>query len=248
MASRLSKSLGIQSFCFRGFKTHEGVIKALHDCGVDNLELSGAHFKPAEDPNFKAVIDTYRKGGITVSAYGATRISSDEKASRASYEFAKAADNKVLNVGFGEGGVEMAERLSKEYGIKAAIHNHGRRDRYGPAWKLEDVFAATSPAIGLCLDTAWMLDSGENPVEVAKKFRDRLYAVHIKDFVFDRAGKPKDVIVGEGNLDLEGLLKFLIETGFDGVFTLEFEGDVDNPVPATKKCVEAVRGVLAKIG
>jgi len=69
----------------------------------------------------------------------------------------------------------------------------------------------------------------------------------VKDFVFDRAGKVEDVTVGEGNLDLPAMLELLGEIGFDGYFTLEYEGDVDNPVPAVAKCVQVIREVLAQV-
>jgi sugar phosphate isomerase/epimerase len=69
--------------------------------------------------------------------------------------------------------------------------------------------------------------------------------VHVKDFVFDRAGKPSDVVVGQGNLDLHAFLKTLGEINFDGYFTLEYEGDVNDPVPSTRQCVQAVRAALA---
>ena len=38
-----------------------------------------------------------------------------------------------------------------------------------------------------------MLDSGGDPLAVADKFRDRLYGLHVKDFVFKPDGKPEDV-------------------------------------------------------
>ncbi len=142
---------------------------------------------------------------------------------------------------FDEGGIETAEKLSEEYGVRVALHNHGRQMRYGASWELEEVFANTTANIGLCLDTAWMIDARENPIDVARHFAERLYAVHLKDFVFEPTGKPKDVIVGEGNLDLPGFLRTLVDVGFDGVCTLEYEGDVNDPVPATKACVAAVR-------
>jgi sugar phosphate isomerase/epimerase len=108
---------------------------------------------------------------------------------------------------------------------------------------LRHVFKTTSPRIGLCLDTAWALDSGEDPVKMTREFGGRLYGLHVKDFVFDRAGKPEDVIVGTGNLDLSGLVEACREVDFNGYAVLEYEGDVENPVPAVRKCVEAVRSV-----
>jgi sugar phosphate isomerase/epimerase len=91
-----------------------------------------------------------------------------------------------------------------------------------------------------------MLDSGDDPVDVAKRFRQRLYGLHIKDFVFDRAGRPEDTIVGTGNLNLNSLVALLRETRYDGVLTLEFEGEVNNPVPATRQCVDAVKAAFTK--
>ena len=105
---------------------------------------------------------------------------------------------------------------------------------------LEQVFKDTSLRIGLCLDTAWALDSREDPVQTAEKFKDRLYSLHLKDFVFDRAAAPHDVVLGEGNLKLKSLLEAMGGISFAGDYIIEYEGDAGNPVPALKKCVEAV--------
>jgi sugar phosphate isomerase/epimerase len=85
------------------------------------------------------------------------------------------------------------------------------------------------------------MDSRQDPVEMIKSFKDRLFAIHLKDFVFDRAGVPEDVVLGTGNLDLKKLLAALDDAGFDGPAIIEYEGDADDPVPATKKCVAAIR-------
>ena len=66
---------------------------------------------------------------------------------------------------------------------------------------------------------------------------------YIKDFVFDSSGKPEDVIVGQGNLKLDALFSVLKESGFAGTSILEYEGDIENPVPALQNCVDAVRKV-----
>jgi sugar phosphate isomerase/epimerase len=90
-----------------------------------------------------------------------------------------------------------------------------------------------------------MLDSGFDPVEIAQKYQKRLYGLHIKDFIFDRAGNPEDVVVGTGNLKLKALADFLKSINFGGYVTLEYEGDAGNPVPALKKCVEEIRAAFA---
>jgi sugar phosphate isomerase/epimerase len=79
---------------------------------------------------------------------------------------------------------------------------------------------------------------------MAREFADRLYGVHLKDFVYDPSRHPEDVIIGEGNLELHDFLMALDDIGFDGTFVLEYEGDVEDPVPALKQCVGAVKAAL----
>jgi inosose dehydratase len=84
------------------------------------------------------------------------------------------------------------------------------------------------------------LDSRENPVAMAETFGDRLYGVHFKDFIFQRNRESEDVVVGTGNLDLPGLVGVMEKVDFDGYGVLEYEGDVDNPVPALADCITEI--------
>jgi inosose dehydratase len=216
------------------------VIDRLKSCGVSRIELCGFHVQPSA-PESAAHLALYRDAGVGVTAYGVHHFSGSEAEGRVVFDFAKAAGATTISAHVPPGAVAVAEKLCKEYGIRIAIHNHGRKDRLGPAWALDDLFKATSPNIGLCLDTAWMLDAGEDPVAIAEKFIGRLYALHVKDFIFDRAGRPHDVVVGTGNLDLGGLLKLLVKHRWSGNCTIEYEGDVENPVPALTACVKAIQ-------
>ena len=75
------------------------------------------------------------------------------------------------------------------------------------------------------------------------QFGDRLYAIHMKDFVFDRNGTFEDVVVGEGSLDLPALLAAFKKLPFDGSACVEYEGE--DAVEASARCVEAVRTAWA---
>ncbi|MDE0043549.1 MAG: TIM barrel protein, partial [Candidatus Poribacteria bacterium] len=83
-----------------------------------------------------------------------------------------------------------------------------------------------------------------DPVEMAEKYRDRLHGVHLKDFIFARDGHPEDTVIGEGNLRLDALIQLLSDTGYDQFLTIEYEGNVENPVPNCKKCVEAIKNIF----
>jgi len=237
--------LAIQSWCFRGFKANPDVIAKLKLCGVANVEMCGFHIDP-QSGDAAAAIGTYRAAGIGFTAYGVHYFNEDEAVGRRVFGFAKAAGCTTISAHVPVAALPLVERLCREYAIRIAIHNHGRKDRLGPVWALEDLFKISSPNIGLCLDTAWMLDCGEDPVAVADKFADRLYGLHVKDFTFDSAGRPHDVVIGTGNLDLPGLMTVLLRRSWGGNLTIEYEGDVDNPVPALTQCVAALRSSLAK--
>ena len=238
-------NLGVQSYSFRGFKRNEEVVNLVKQCGLTKIELCAAHVDFTEPEAFDRIINIYKKGGVSIFSIGVQSFRNDEATEIKFFEFAKKAGAKVIAADFAVDSVpasfRTAERLADKYDIKIAIHNHGGRHWLGSCTMLQNVFSNTSEGIGLCLDTAWALDSGEDPIAMAKLFSKRLYGIHIKDFVFNRDRKPEDVIVGQGNLELENFLRLLREINFKGPAALEYEGDVDNPVPAVKQCVAAVR-------
>ncbi|MBI4026041.1 MAG: sugar phosphate isomerase/epimerase [Verrucomicrobia bacterium] len=241
----IEQELGVQSYCFRAFKKNEEVAGLVKKCGLSMIELCAVHLDFTDKTKWAEVIDLYRSHGIRIGSIGVQRFQNDAKLEKNFFEFVKRAGAKVISADFAIDSVpssyRTAEKLAEEYDVNLAIHNHGGRHWLGAAAMLCNVFANTSPRIGLCLDTAWALDSGEDPIKMAVDFGERLYGVHIKDFVFDRARKHRDVVVGSGNLDLKKLLVVLKKSRSCASTVLEYEGDVNNPVPALRKCVAAVR-------
>ncbi len=232
--------LGVQSWCFRTYRTHDDVIAALGRCGLDALELCGVHLDVTDATAVDTALARYAAAGIAITSFGISGFSTDEAAARPLFAFAQRAGIAALGADFGADALPLLERLCDETGVKLAIHNHGRKHRLGNFQQLDAIFAQASMNIGLCLDTAWMLDAGEDPIAAVERYGDRLYGVHIKDFTFRHDGSPEDVIVGTGNLDLPRLFVTLAAVGFSGYTTLEYEGDEQNPVPAVKQCVAAL--------
>ena len=81
------------------------------------------------------------------------------------------------------------------------------------------------------------------PVKWTEDFAGQIYGVHYKDFVFDPNGQWHDTVVGEGTLDLPAFVAGLEKSGFDGMAVIEYEADVENPVPALTRCVETMRAL-----
>ena len=60
--------------------------------------------------------------------------------------------------------------------------------------------------------------------------------------------RNREVVVGEGRLNLVEFLRTLKEINFNGYLSLEYESAPEDPVPPMRKCLEAVRNALEKIG
>jgi sugar phosphate isomerase/epimerase len=245
----LATDLGVQSYCFRHFKDNAQVAQLVRECGLDKIELCAVHADFGDESSFDKVIETYRAAGVQIVSIGVQGANGEEEKERSYFEFARRAGANHMSVHFGAQTFpdcyRVSEKLSQEFGVYVGIHNHGGYHWLGNSEMLSRVFSDTNERIGLCIDTAWALDAKQNPVQMAEKFSNRLYGAHIKDFVFDRARNPEDVVVGTGNLDLPAFVKLANASPTMKFCVLEYEGDVENPVPALKECVEAVRNANA---
>ncbi len=237
--------IGVQSWCFREFKSNEALIGKLKELGLTRVEFCGIHVDFGKPETFESVLAAYRTAGIKADGVGVTCITENKSASENVFRFAKLAGCSMVSVDFPmknhQAAFRVAEELAEKYGVNVGIHNHGGGHWLGSKTALEYVFGLTSERVGLCLDTAWALDARQDPINLAKAFRMRLYGLHVKDFVFDSKGKEKDVVVGTGNLDLPQLMGFLGETDYAAALTIEYEGEPQNPSPAIRKCVEEIR-------
>lgn len=241
----LMDKLAVQSYCFRHFKDNKQVAEMVKQIGLSRIEVCGVHANFNEPSTFDSVIKTYADAGVKIVSIGVEGFGPDEAHARKRFDFAKAAGCRIISANFKPdtflATLPVVYRLCEEYDIKLAIHNHGGYHWLGSGEILTWVFSFTRCCIGLNMDTAWALDARQNPVEWAEKFARRLYAVHLKDFVFDRARRSSDTVVGEGNLDLPKLLQTLKNNGFDGEPIVEYEADVESPVPALTNCVKKIK-------
>jgi inosose dehydratase len=239
------KNLAVQSYCFRNFKSVPDLIAKIRAVGLSRTELCGVHVDFNDESSFEGVLSQFKMAGIQIASIGVQEFHNDPSEEKW-FRFAKSAGAKLISctadISTIPGSLILATALADKYDLLLGIHNHGGYDWLGNSTILAHVMRHASPRIGLCLDTAWCLQAGEDPVKWAERFHDRLYGVHIKDFVFDRAGKWSDVVVGRGNLKLKEILKLASSATKMAAMTLEYEGDPNNPVPALKECIAAIQG------
>jgi inosose dehydratase len=241
--------LGVQSWCFREFKPLPALFEKIKSIGLSRVELCGVHADFKTESAFAPVIAAAQSAGITITSIGVQYFGNDPIGTEENYfKFAQAAGCSMIsasaNVAAFPDIFKTLEKLADQYDINIGIHNHGGYDWLGSLTMLGNIFKHTGPRIGLCLDSAWCLQSGEDPLKAAEQFNDRLFGTHIKDFTFSPDGKGHDVVVGTGNLKLKEYMALVMKAPRCRAVTLEYEGDEHNPGPKLSECVKMVAGAV----
>ncbi|MCA9838537.1 MAG: sugar phosphate isomerase/epimerase [Trueperaceae bacterium] len=242
---------GVQSYCFREFKDNADVARKVREIGLDKIELCRIHADFHDLESWKKVLATYKNEGVEVISLGVEAFHGLEN-ERDLFECAALGGfshiSGTFRVDTYTKAIPWVRKLSQEYGVKVGIHNHGGYDFAGNTEVLKHLIGLGTPEIGLCIDTAWAMQIGPrpgNPVAWAKEFAGHITGVHYKDFLFDKHGQWEDTIVGQGTLQLKDFVAALEAGGFDGMAVIEYEADPENPVPALKACVDAMRSMTA---
>ena len=131
----------------------------------------------------------------------------------------------------------------KDTGIKMAIHTHGPDGAPFPnIQKVAEVYKDPSLGIGCCMDLGHSVRMGEDIVKDIKKYKAWIYDIHIKDeSEASKAGKTWEM--GRGVMDFRPIMKVLRQIKYQGVVSLEFEKNGDNPHPGIAESIGYLRGV-----
>lgn len=238
--------LGVQSWCFREFVPLDALIGQVRALGLPCLELCERHADFSDEASFERVIGAFRAANIQISSIGVQTFRGDPR-EESWFRFCKAAGATMISANFDLAAFSRGDllpklqKLAEKYDLRLGIHNHGGYHWLGNAAMLEHLFRTAGDRIGLCLDTAWCLQAGEDPLKWTERFRDRLFGVHLKDFRFSPQAQWEDVVLGTVSLKLPEFLRAIEPAPRLATLTIEYEGDVSNPLPKLKECVGRVR-------
>ncbi len=239
-------SLGLASYTTRKFSLEESLAMA-NRLGLANICLKSFHLPlTATAEECAAARAKCKAAGVELYGGGVITMA-DEQAARRAFEYARAAGMRTI-VGVPMPPVlPLVNELVKKYDIQVAIHNHGPGDKTYPAPENAiDKIKGLDPRIGLCIDIGHTVRIGACPIKDARRFADRLLDIHIKD-VSEASAKGTTVEIGRGVIDIPAFLKTLIDIGYKGMASFEFEKDGDDPLPGLAESVGYVRGVLATL-
>ncbi|GHT95682.1 hypothetical protein FACS1894141_4750 [Spirochaetia bacterium] len=125
---------------------------------------------------------------------------------------------------------ELAKRAEAYDGIRLALEPHYNSQ----VMTLEDyryIFQrVTSPKIGITVDTGHFHAAGVNTIEFIKEFGNKVLNVHLKDHI-----GTQSVSIGEGEIDLKGIVKALDGIGYEGALAIEIEPEDHSKLPEYAK-------------
>ena len=133
-------------------------------------------------------------------------------------------------------GLKEAEKVFAAHGIEASYHPHLGSMAEKPE-QIDKLFSVSD--IKICPDLAHLAAGGGDPLEIVKKYYDRISFVHLKDL--DGNGFAP---LGTGRIDIDGVLGFLREKGYAGDYLVEVDGFAGDPEQACRTSYDFLRGKL----
>jgi inosose dehydratase len=232
--------LGAQSYTFRSMPFQKAC-EAMKGLGLRQIEIFSGHVAGLSPTKVKEIVAA---NDITFSSYGVVDFSKNEAANRKQFEVAKSYGLTNLSCNPDADSFDVLDKLVDEYNITLAIHPHGP----GAKWvKIDQIWNAIkdhNPKIGVNNETGWFIAADEDPIRAFDVFKTRIYAMHLKDFKKLGGGKVEDVPAGQGALDVDALVKKMLDVGYKGGVFIEYEGG--DPVNNVRKSLDRVAEAVKK--
>jgi inosose dehydratase len=238
--------LGMASYTFRAFGLDEAVAMT-KKLGLTKIALKSMHLPlEAPDEEIAKIAAKVRGEGLDLYGGGVIYMTTADEVARA-FDYAKAAGMRVIIGVPNHELIDLAEVKVIQTGIALAIHNHGPGDKLYPTPdSVAERLAYRDRRLGLCLDIGHAARAGIDPAGAARRHAGRLLDVHIKD-VSAATAEGAAVEIGRGVIDIPAFLRALVDIGYAGVVSLEYEKDEKNPYPGAAASTAYLRKALASL-
>lgn len=236
--------VGMAGYTFAKFDLDKA-LETLRKCDVHYFCIKDFHLPlNSTDEQIAAFRAKLAANGVTGYAVGPIYMRSEAEIDRA-FDYAKRVGVKLI---VGVPNYELlpyVDKKVKEYDFRYAIHLHGPdQEIYRDAKDVWDHVKDLDPRIGMCLDIGHDRRNGQDPVRDLKKYRTRVFDIHLKD-VTGASKQGYSVEVGRGIIDFPAFVRVLRKTGYSGVCSLEHERNMDDPFIGIAESIGYFRGVIA---
>lgn len=236
--------VGITSYTTRKLSLDDS-IKAVKRVGLSYISLKDMHLplKSTKEER-QAAAQKVKDAGLNLVGCGVIDMK-DEAGMRNAFEYARDAGIPTIVCTLDPSNVSALDKMVKDYQVRVAIHNHGPGDKRFPTPdSVADAIAKCDERIGLCIDIGHTIRVGVDPTQAIRKHAKRLYDLHLKD-VTEAAPQGKNIECGRGVINLVSVLKTLRDIKYQYHVALEYEINIDDPLPGMAESIGYVKGVLA---
>jgi sugar phosphate isomerase/epimerase len=241
-------------------------VKSLGFTGVDLTVRPDGHVKPdtvARDlPPF---IETIRAEGLAVPLVTTVLLSADDPTARPILATSGKLGVPLFKPGYykyeykdvrrelRQAGAQLKglAALSKQHKVQLGFHNHGDC-LGGPVWDAVSIVDPLDPKwTGYYLDTRHVFaEGGQSAWKAATHLvGPRVKAVSVKDFHWSKGAKGWEIAkvpLGQGMVDVAGVLGILAHHGFSGPISLHLEYKIEGGPDAVLKAAERDLAYLTK--
>jgi inosose dehydratase len=235
--------LGLASYTLRKLSLDD-VIKVAQRLGLKGVALKSMHMPlEASADEIKATAEKVRAAGLKLYGAGVIYMKTAQEVENA-FTYAKTAGLEMIIGVPNHEFLPQVNELVKKHDIRLAIHNHGPGDNlYRSPNNVFEKIKDLDKRIGLCIDIGHVVRIGEDPIPMIKKYKDRLYDMHMKD-VNKVAEDGTPLEIGRGVIDIPGVINALKSINYSNQVAIEYEKDGDDPVPGLAESVGYLRGVM----
>lgn len=236
--------IGMAGYTFAKFDIDK-TLETLKRTDVHYLCIKDFHLPlNSTQEQIKAFKAKLKENGVTGYAVGPIYMKSNAEIDQA-FEYAQRVGVKLIIGVPNYDLLPYVDKKVKEYGFNYAIHLHGPDITTYP--DAEDVWNHVKdldPRIGMCLDIGHDTRNGKDAVKDLKKYKTRVFDIHIKDVT----GSTKlgySLEIGRGIINFPEFVKMLRKVGYTGVCSLEHEKDMNNPFMGIAESIGYFRGIIA---
>ncbi|MDX2086570.1 MAG: sugar phosphate isomerase/epimerase [Kofleriaceae bacterium] len=240
-------TIAIQSWTFRT-STFADACAQIASLGITRLELSPrAHGGfPQNDDEIAAHRALLAAHGLECLTSGIEPVSVDDVMNRAVFDYAQKLGLRTIMVDAPPDALDSLEQLVAEYDLRIGLHNHGPGSRYATIADVVTALDGRDARIGAIVDTGHFTRANQDPIEALHTLAGRVYGVHLKD-VAGANPAASDMILGEGVLDLAGVIRTLreIQIPADASISVEYEANPAGPYEDVAVCLANLERAIA---
>ena len=129
-------------------------------------------------------------------------------------------------------------KFLNEKGFKFSYHNHDHEFRKDDSGKtIMTRLLEEMPDLYVTLDTYWVQSGGGDPIWWINALKGRINCIHYKDMSYNKVMS----VVGEGNMNFNGIIKASIDTGIEYALVEQDDCNGENPFDCLKRSYEYLK-------